>query len=58
MAILRRVIDNPEEAADVRGAAVSDYQAQLEAEWLKELHKKYRVKVNNKVFKQLKKEAK
>ena len=52
-----RVIDNPEEAADVRGAAVSDYQAQLEAEWLKELHKKYRVKVNNKVFKQLKKEA-
>ena len=50
-----RVADvGPEEAADVRGAAVSDYQAQLEQQWLKELHKKYKVKVNKKVFNSLK----
>ena len=49
-----RMLDAPEEAADVRGAAVSDYQAQLEQQWLKELHKKYKVKVNKKVFNSLK----
>lgn len=53
-----RIIDGPEEAADVRGAAVSDYQAELEKEWLSELHKKYKVKVNKKVFEKLKKETK
>ena len=52
-----RVLAQPEEASDVRGAAVTDYQAQLEAEWIKELHKKYPVKVNKKVFEKLKKEA-
>lgn len=49
-----RILEQPEEAADVRGAAVTDYQAKLEADWLKELHKRYKVKVNKKVFKQLK----
>lgn len=52
-----RVLAQPEEASDVRGVAVTDYQAQLEAEWIKELHKKYPVKVNKKVFEKLKKEA-
>lgn len=52
------LIDIPEEAADVRGAAVTDYQAQLEKEWVNKLHKKYKVKVNNKVFEQLKKSHK
>lgn len=51
-----RVINQPEEAADVRGAAVTDYQAKLEADWIKELHQKYPVKINNKVFEKLKKE--
>ena len=50
-----RVIAQPEEAADVRGAAVTDYQATLEADWIKELHEKYPVKVNTKVFEKLKK---
>lgn len=50
-----RILDAPEEASDVRGAAVSDYQTQLEADWIKDLHKKYKVKVNKKVFEQLKK---
>ncbi len=49
-----RIIDAPEEAADVRGAAVTDYQALLEQEWVKQLRKKYKVKLNKKVFKQLK----
>ncbi len=53
-----RVLEQPEEAADVRGAAVTDYQAKLEADWLKELHKRYKVKVNKKVFKKLKSEQK
>lgn len=49
-----RVIDAPEEAADVRGKVVADYQAELERQWLDELHRKYKVKVNNKVFNSLK----
>lgn len=54
-----RVIAQPEEAADVRGAAVTDYQTALDKEWVKSLHDKYKVKVNDKVFKKLKeKEAK
>lgn len=49
-----RVVDAPESAADVRGAVVADYQAALEAEWLKELHAKYPVKINKKQLKKLK----
>lgn len=49
-----RMLDAPEEAADVRGAAVSDYQTKLEHDWLRELHRKYKVKVNKKVFNKLK----
>ncbi|MDO4318954.1 MAG: peptidylprolyl isomerase [Bacteroidales bacterium] len=49
-----RVIDQPEEAADVRGAVVADYQAALEREWLEGLHAKYPVKINRDVLKQVK----
>ena len=49
-----KVITAPEEAADVRGAVVADYQAMLEKEWLKALHDKYPVKINKKVLKQVK----
>jgi len=49
-----RIIAAPEEAADVRGAVVSDYQAALEKDWLVELHKKFPVKINKKVLKQVK----
>ena len=52
-----RIIDAPEEAADVRGAAVTDYQAELDRRWVEELRRKYTVKVNNKVFEQLKRET-
>lgn len=49
-----RMINAPEEAADVRGAAITDFQNELEQEWLKELHEKYSVKVNEDVFNKLK----
>ena len=50
-----RVIDAPEEPADVRGAAVTDYQSELEENWVSDLRKKYKVKVDKGVFKALKK---
>lgn len=50
-----QVINQPQEAADVRGAALADYQAKLEKDWMNDLHNKYKVKVNNKVFNKLKK---
>lgn len=50
-----RILNAPEEAADVRGAATTDYQALLEKQWLDELHKKYPVKVNDKILKKVKK---
>ncbi len=49
-----RVISWPEEAADVRGPVTSDYQAQLEKEWVASLYKKYPVKINKKVLKKVK----
>lgn len=52
-----RVIDQPEESADVRGAAVTDYQAKLDADWVAGLRKAYKVKVKDKVFKALKQKA-
>ena len=48
-----RVIDTPEEANDVRGAVASDYQQQLESEWIKDLRKKYKIKLNKKALKAL-----
>lgn len=51
-----KIITNPEEAADVQAAVVADYQALLESEWLSDLHKKYKVKVNKKLLKKYKKE--
>jgi len=50
------VSEQPEEAADVRGAVLADYQAQLEKDWVASLQKKYKVKVNKKVFNKLKQE--
>lgn len=49
-----RVINQPEEAADVRGAAVTDFQGELDHQWVEQLHKRYKVKVNQQVFEQLK----
>ncbi len=51
-----RKISWAEEAADVRGPVTSDYQAVLEKEWVKTLHKKYPVKINKKVLNKIKKQ--
>ena len=41
----------PETYKDVKGLVVNDYQQYLEKEWLKSLHKKYKVEVNQDVLK-------
>lgn len=50
----QRLIDAPEEAADVKGEVTGDYQNALEKEWLEELRSKYKVKVNKKELKKIK----
>ena len=45
-----RVIDQPEDAFDVRGQVTTDYQAVLEKEWVKKLHERFPVKINRKVL--------
>jgi peptidyl-prolyl cis-trans isomerase SurA len=49
-----RIIEQPEEAADVRGQVTTDYQNSLEKEWVEQLRKTYPVKINNKVLKKIK----
>lgn len=49
-----RLIDEPEEVSDVRGMVTSDYQNQLETEWVEELRKRYPVVVNEKAMKKVK----
>ena len=43
---------------DVKGKVISNYQNEIEAEWMKNLHSKYKVEVNNKTLKKLKKSLK
>ena len=45
-----RIIEAPEEAADVRGLAVTDYQAELEKEWLDALRREFKVEIDSKVL--------
>lgn len=45
------ILDAPAEVADERGAVTADYQAHLEEQWLKEMHKRHKVKINKKVLK-------
>lgn len=48
-----KLLNAPEEAADVRGAVVNDYQQWLEEQWLNRLRKEYPVKINKKELKKL-----
>lgn len=52
--LMGRVINQPEEMADVKGLVASDYQDDLEQQWLQGLRKKYQVKIDNKILKSLK----
>ncbi len=45
------MIDMPEDVNDVKGLVISDYQNQLETEWVEEIKDKYPVTVNEKVLK-------
>lgn len=49
-----KMITTPEEVNDVRGLVTSDYQNQLEQEWVEELKEKYPVTINKKVLKKVK----
>lgn len=53
-AFMGQIIEQPQEADDVKSKVVTDYQNQLEKEWVNELRKKYPVKVDNKVLKTVK----
>jgi DnaJ-domain-containing protein 1 len=48
------IIEAPEEALDVRGAVTTDYQSELERQWVAELKASHNVKVNKKVLKSVK----
>ena len=43
----------PKTLAEARGLVTSDYQTELEAQWIEELHRKYTVKINEKVLNQV-----
>lgn len=49
-----KMMNAPETMEDVRSLVTSDYQNQLESEWVKQLKTKYPVKVNEKVLKKVK----
>ncbi len=44
----------PKTLDDARGLYVSDYQKYLEENWIKELRKKHKIKVNKKLLKTIK----
>ncbi|MBR4828881.1 MAG: peptidylprolyl isomerase [Muribaculaceae bacterium] len=49
-----KILTEPEEMADVRGAVTSDFQDVLEQRWKEELSVKYPAKINKKVLKKVK----
>ncbi len=49
-----KLINNPETLEDVKGQVVAEYQTILEKEWLKSLHEKYKVEINEDILKSVK----
>lgn len=49
-----KMLEAPEEVADVRGQVTSDYQNYLEKTWIEDLKTKYPVEVNEKELKKIK----
>ncbi len=47
------ILDQPAEAADVKGQVATDYQQELENEWLKQLRNRYKVELNKKTIKKI-----
>ncbi len=48
------MLEQPEEAADVKGAVAADYQQQLDREWIEALRARYPVQINQEVVNSLK----
>ncbi len=53
VAAIGKIIKAPEEYLDERGAVTSDYQDQLEKQWIEQLRAKYEVKINTDVLNEL-----
>ena len=53
-AVYGKKLKAPKEYTDVRGLVVSDYQEQLEKEWVADLRRRYPVTVNKEVLKTIK----
>ena len=53
-AVYGKKLKAPQEYTDVRGLVVSDYQEQLEKEWVADLRRRYPVTVNKEVLKTIK----
>lgn len=49
--VRHKIIEQPEEAGDVRGTISVDWQKHLEDQWMQRLRRAYKVSVNEKVFK-------
>lgn len=50
--------EGDKELEAVKGRVISNYQTELETRWMNELHSKYKVEVNKKTLKRLKKQLK
>ena len=53
-----RLLNEPEEVADVKGQVTSDYQNEFQTAWEEELRNRYPVKINEKVLNKAKKKYK
>lgn len=53
-----RILNAPEEVADVRGLVTSDYQNEFQTIWEEDLKTRYPVEINEKVIKKLRKKYK
>ena len=53
MQIKEVIAPTPKSLNESRGYVIADYQDQLEKEWIESLRKKYKIKVNEKVFQNL-----
>ena len=46
-----KLMEQPETAADIRGHVTTDYQNELERQWIASIRDRYKVKINKKLLK-------
>ena len=49
-----KLMEQPETAADIRGHVTTDYQNELERQWIASMRDRYKVKINKKLLKKVK----